>query len=113
MAVVGAAGVAHRRESALQTGLQKLPRVLAQQLSDHPEYRDTIDADYVRTIYLTSPLHDIGKVAIPDAILRKPGPLTLESAGLPLPDWPVRPSVWPMPRAAPLISATLPANLMQ
>jgi putative two-component system response regulator len=29
-----------------------------------------------RTIYLAAPLHDIGKVAIPDAILMKPGRLT-------------------------------------
>lgn len=31
-----------------------------------------------RTIYLAAPLHDIGKVAIPDAILRKPGRLDVE-----------------------------------
>lgn len=31
--------------------------------------------DRCRTIYLAAPLHDIGKVAIPDAILRKPGRL--------------------------------------
>lgn len=31
-----------------------------------------------RMIYLAAPLHDIGKVAIPDAILRKPGKLTTE-----------------------------------
>lgn len=31
-----------------------------------------------RTIYLAAPLHDIGKIAIPDAILGKPGKLTPE-----------------------------------
>lgn len=31
--------------------------------------------DRCRTLYLAAPLHDIGKVAIPDAILRKPGRL--------------------------------------
>jgi putative two-component system response regulator len=30
----------------------------------------------VKLLFLTAPLHDIGKVAIPDAILQKPGPLT-------------------------------------
>ncbi|WP_243713393.1 response regulator [Luteimonas terrae] len=34
--------------------------------------------DEVRMIELAAPLHDIGKIAIPDAILMKPGPLTAE-----------------------------------
>lgn len=33
-------------------------------------------ADEVELIFLTSPLHDIGKIGVPDAILRKPGRLT-------------------------------------
>ena len=51
-------------------------RVLAEQISHHPKYRDQIDADYVNLIYRTSPLHDIGKVGVPDAVLLKSGPLT-------------------------------------
>jgi len=35
-----------------------------------------IDEDFVRLIYLTSPLHDIGKVGIPDSVLLKPGRLS-------------------------------------
>jgi putative two-component system response regulator len=34
-----------------------------------------IDPELIRLIFLTSPLHDIGKVGIPDAVLRKPGRL--------------------------------------
>ena len=37
-----------------------------------------IDAEFVSLIALTSPLHDIGKVGVPDAVLRKPGRLTPE-----------------------------------
>ena len=37
-----------------------------------------LDAERCRTIYLATPLHDIGKVAIPDAILMKPGRLSSE-----------------------------------
>lgn len=53
-------------------------RLLADDLSKQTKYADIVDADYVRTIYLTSPLHDIGKVGIPDNVLLKPGRLTPE-----------------------------------
>ena len=35
-----------------------------------------MDPDYIRLVALSSPLHDIGKVGIPDRILTKPGELT-------------------------------------
>ena len=44
----------------------------------NPKFRQVIDDNYVQLIYETSPLHDIGKVAIPDSILLKPGRLTTE-----------------------------------
>ncbi len=37
-----------------------------------------VDAAFVRDLYRFAPMHDIGKVGIPDAILLKPGPLTAE-----------------------------------
>ena len=36
------------------------------------------DKDYCEMIFWSSPMHDIGKLGIPDAILQKPGPLTPE-----------------------------------
>ena len=53
-------------------------RVIAEHLSNQDAYRDVVDGQYVETIYLTSPLHDIGKVGIPDRVLLKPGRLTDE-----------------------------------
>lgn len=41
-------------------------------------YAHQIDDRFLDDLYLASPLHDIGKVAIPDSILLKPGPLTPE-----------------------------------
>ena len=58
--------------------IREYSRLLAERLSQLPKYAEVIDADYVRTIYTTSPLHDIGKVGIPDHVLLKPGPLTAE-----------------------------------
>jgi putative two-component system response regulator len=37
-----------------------------------------LDPTFIKTMYLATPLHDVGKVAIPDAILGKPGPLSPE-----------------------------------
>lgn len=50
-------------------------RLLAQHLSCQPGFSEVTDA-YVRLIFQTSPLHDIGKVAIPDCVLLKPGRLS-------------------------------------
>ena len=41
---------------------------------NHPE----LDEDWVHTVAVTASLHDIGKVGIPDAVLKKPGKLTDE-----------------------------------
>jgi putative two-component system response regulator len=53
-------------------------RVLALYLQETPKFHDVIDGEYIELLYHTSPLHDIGKVAIPDRVLLKPGPLTHE-----------------------------------
>jgi len=53
-------------------------RLLAQELSKQPKYTGYIDKNYIENIYSASPLHDIGKVGVPDAILSKPGRLTEE-----------------------------------
>jgi putative two-component system response regulator len=56
--------------------IREYSRTLARRLEvTHP--RD-LPADFVETIYLTSPLHDIGKVGIPDCVLLKPARLTDE-----------------------------------
>jgi len=52
--------------------------VLAEHLAQSPRYREQVDGDFVQLLYLTSPLHDIGKVGIPDSVLLKPGRLTPE-----------------------------------
>ncbi|MFH2126602.1 MAG: HD domain-containing phosphohydrolase [Pseudomonadota bacterium] len=52
--------------------------VLAKRLAVKPEFRPLITPDYLEDLYDSAPLHDIGKVAIPDSILLKPDALTPE-----------------------------------
>jgi putative two-component system response regulator len=58
--------------------VQMLCKALALRLDGESPYAGAIDADFVNCIYSSSPLHDIGKVAIADCILLKPGKLTPE-----------------------------------
>ncbi|MBI1248169.1 response regulator [bacterium] len=56
--------------------VRQYSRCLAQEMAKSPQFADAIDGEFVRLIYQTSPLHDIGKVGIPDGVLLKPGKLT-------------------------------------
>jgi len=49
---------------------------LALALRRHPEHAAALDDRTVELLVESAPLHDIGKVGIPDRILQKPGPLT-------------------------------------
>ena len=52
--------------------------ILARRLQSHPRYAGSLTDAAVANIVKASPLHDIGKIGIPDAILLKPGRLTDE-----------------------------------
>jgi putative two-component system response regulator len=51
-------------------------RVLAQQLITKPGFSQILPPRFPELLYQTSPLHDIGKVGIPDYVLLKPGSLS-------------------------------------
>jgi CHASE2 domain-containing sensor protein len=55
---------------------QEYARVLARQLATHPEYRSYLTPERIELLASLAPLHDIGKVGIPDELLNKPGALT-------------------------------------
>ena len=57
---------------------QNYVKALAEQLRDHPRFRPHLDDETILLLYKSAPLHDIGKVGVPDAILCKPGKLTPE-----------------------------------
>jgi len=56
--------------------IREYSKILAEHLAAQEGFTEQIDGEYVEMIYLTSPLHDIGKVGVPDSILLKPGKLT-------------------------------------
>ena len=53
-------------------------KALANQLKTLPKFNKILNEESIDRIFKCAPLHDIGKVAIPDAILKKPGKLTKE-----------------------------------
>lgn len=57
---------------------QNYVKVLAEHLKEHPRFRHFLSDIIIQHLYKSAPLHDIGKVGIPDQILLKPGRLTPE-----------------------------------
>ena len=57
---------------------QHYVRLLARHLQSHPRFRDFLNDETIDLLFKSAPLHDIGKVGIPDRILLKPGRLTPE-----------------------------------
>lgn len=53
-------------------------KMLAKKLQNHPKFKAYLTDEMIDTLYKSAPLHDIGKIGIPDYILLKPGKLTLE-----------------------------------
>ncbi len=57
---------------------QNYVQCLALRLREHPDFSAFLDQRTINLLTKSAPLHDIGKVGIPDNILLKPGPLTPE-----------------------------------
>ncbi|HEX6465288.1 MAG TPA: CHASE2 domain-containing protein, partial [Vicinamibacterales bacterium] len=57
---------------------QQYARLLADQLSMDPQFRAELTPERIDLLSSLAPLHDIGKVGIPDQVLNKPGPLTAD-----------------------------------
>ncbi len=78
-AIVGLVSVAETRDP--ETGrhiirTQQYVKTLAEQLSTHSRFRRELTPENIETIFKSAPLHDIGKVGVPDEILLKPQKLT-------------------------------------
>jgi putative two-component system response regulator len=57
---------------------QNYVKLLASKLKDHPRFKKFLTDEKIMLLFKSTPLHDMGKVGIPDHILLKPGELTPE-----------------------------------
>ncbi len=79
VAIFAMAKLAESRDPETGSHLERMrvySHMLARHLSKTEPTNSEVNAEYVRLIYLTSPLHDIGKVGIPDGVLLKPSRLS-------------------------------------
>jgi PAS domain S-box-containing protein len=77
--IFGMARLAEHRDNDTGFHLERIRnycKLLAEALLEHEMYPDIIDEDFIQMLYRTAPLHDIGKVGIPDYILLKSDTLT-------------------------------------
>jgi HD-GYP domain-containing protein (c-di-GMP phosphodiesterase class II) len=79
--IMSLAAVAETRDN--ETGAhilrtQRYVRLLAEKLRHKKKFKRYLNSEYIKILYKSSPLHDIGKVGVPDSILLKPGKLTAE-----------------------------------
>ena len=57
---------------------ERFVEVLARGLAKTPNYRKCLDEDTIRILHRAAPLHDVGKIGVPDRILQKTTALTEE-----------------------------------
>ena len=76
--IVALARLSERRDNETGKHLDRVSlycKLIAEGLRDDAQFADVIDDTFIADIVASAPLHDIGKVGIPDAILMKPGKL--------------------------------------
>ncbi len=74
--ILALASLAETRDSDTGNHIRRTQfyvRLLAENLRDHPRFAAILTDHYITMLFKSAPLHDIGKVGIPDRILLKPG----------------------------------------
>jgi putative two-component system response regulator len=74
--ILAMASLAETRDSDTGNHIRRTQfyiKALAEHLSSHPRFASQLTATTIRMLFKSAPLHDIGKVGIPDRILMKPG----------------------------------------
>jgi response regulator RpfG family c-di-GMP phosphodiesterase len=79
--IIALAKLAESRDACTGNHLERVQhycRILGNRLSQAGPYRDQVTPQFISDLIRSAPLHDIGKVALPDAVLLKPGKLSAE-----------------------------------
>ncbi len=74
--ILAMASLAETRDSDTGNHIRRTQfyvKVLAEKLQTHPRFSALLTDSYITMLFKSAPLHDIGKVGIPDHILLKPG----------------------------------------
>ncbi|WP_426162099.1 response regulator [Pseudoduganella sp. R-34] len=74
--ILAMASMAETRDSETGNHIRRTQfyvKALAERLKGHPRFSAVLTDSYINLLFKSAPLHDIGKVGIPDRILLKPG----------------------------------------
>jgi putative two-component system response regulator len=74
--ILSMASLAETRDSETGNHIRRTQfyvKALAEKLANHPRFSSELTENYISLLFKSAPLHDIGKVGIPDNILLKPG----------------------------------------
>ncbi len=85
LAIVALGSIAETRDNETGNHIHRtraFVKIMAQRLAPLPRYRESVTAEQWAMIWKSAPLHDIGKIGIPDHILLKPGKLTADEFAL-------------------------------
>ncbi|OQR36391.1 two-component system response regulator [Pseudomonas sp. T] len=79
--IIAMASLAETRDNETGNHIRRTQHyvsALAEHLQQHPRFAAELNEETRQLLFKSAPLHDIGKVGIPDHILLKPGKLTAE-----------------------------------
>lgn len=79
--VMGFATLVEKRDDSTGGHIRRTSlyvELLAKELRRRGYYKEILTKDYINNLLMAAPMHDIGKISVPDAILQKPGKLTDE-----------------------------------
>lgn len=81
VSINGFAEITERRDPSTGKHIRRIglyARLLAETMAQDPRYAALVDHEYIRDIWIAAPLHDIGKVGVADAILKKKDRLSFD-----------------------------------